>query len=420
MKSCLRFGTLFFLLFSNNCYSQIPTDGLIAYYPFNGNANDESGNNHHATVYNATLTTDRFGQSNKAYYFNGNDAYIDLGDWQNGGPLSICIWVKYSAFNNYARVFHLGTGIGGTWYYETISILNLDYDPHAYAVVYKGTSGDGKAVSSNNFFSAGNWVFTVFTASGTSMKLYKNGVLDASTTDGYEPNTITRTDQYLGRQNMSWDQWFYGYMDDLRIYSRELTAAEVLNLYNEPLPVKLKSFNYEIAGQSVKLVWQTATEINNYGFEIHRKSENSNWIKIGFTNGYGNSNSIKNYSFIDRPTGGKNFVYRLKQIDFDGRFEYSNDLMFSLDIPDKFYIYQNHPNPFNPITKIKYEIPAESKIKLSVFDLLGREVSVLVNEILSAGIYETTFDASALCSGVYFYTLGSGKNFVTKRMILMK
>ncbi len=187
-----------------------------------------------------------------------------------------------------------------------------------------------------------------------------------------------------------------------------------------PLPVELSSFNAYCSNGSVLLNWQTATEINNYGFEIQRKNETGDWQKINFIQGHGNSNSPKNYSFTDNNTVSGKVMYRLKQIDFDGKYEYSNVIQLQVDLPGKYILEQNHPNPFNPSTIIKYEIPANGNVSLIVYDILGREVSVLVNQHQNAGRYEIEYNASGLSSGVYFYNLKSNNYSQTKRMLLVK
>ncbi len=144
------------------------------------------------------------------------------------------------------------------------------------------------------------------------------------------------------------------------------------------------------------------------------------WENIGFVVGHGNSNSPKTYSFTDdSPLGGSKFQYRLKQIDTDGKYEYSDEIEVEI-IPSKFALYQNYPNPFNPSTKIKYQIPEVSFVTLKVYDVLGKEVAALVNEEKQAGNYEVEFNAINLPSGIYFYRLQTGNFVATKKMVLMK
>jgi hypothetical protein len=204
-----------------------------------------------------------------------------------------------------------------------------------------------------------------------------------------------------------------------------------------PLPVELSSFTASINQSAVNLKWQTKTEFANYGFEVERaprnpKSDlpaetsvkagirNPKFEKIGFVQGYGNSNSPKDYSFLDKsPSGGSKFIYRLKQIDNDGKFEYSDEVEIEL-VPDKFELYQNYPNPFNPETNIKFAVPKAGNISLSVYSILGEKVKDLISGFYEPGIYNLEFNAKDLGSGTYIYRL-QGENFVqVKKMLLVK
>lgn len=188
-----------------------------------------------------------------------------------------------------------------------------------------------------------------------------------------------------------------------------------------PLPVELTSFSASIIGSTVQLTWATATEVNNYGFEILRQAQDDNeWIKIGFVNGNGNSNSPKSYSFDDKAVQSGKHSYRLKQIDNDGQFEYSKAIEVDLGVPKKLELTQNYPNPFNPSTVIKYQLSSPEFVTLKVYDAIGNEVATLVNEQKAAGNYEVRFDGSKLASGMYVYQLNAGESVITKKMILMK
>jgi hypothetical protein len=198
---------------------------------------------------------------------------------------------------------------------------------------------------------------------------------------------------------------------------------------NSSIPVELVSFNASVANNKVDLNWKTVTEVNNFGFEIERASSKTTfslmWKKIGFVEGSGNTTEPKDYKFTDsKPTGGNKFQYRLKQIDYDGKFEYSNIVEINIVI-DKFELSQNYPNPFNPSTKINYSIPSNandqmSSVILKVYDILGNEVITLINEEKAAGVYEIEFDATEIPSGVYFYRLQAGAFTETKKLILLK
>jgi len=144
------------------------------------------------------------------------------------------------------------------------------------------------------------------------------------------------------------------------------------------------------------------------------------WTRIGFVEGNGNSNSPKEYSFVDDGVTSGKYSYRLKQIDNDGTFEYSKIIKIDVDAPLEFELSQNYPNPFNPSTTIKFSLPVTSNVKLSVFNILGEEVQILVNETKEAGIYTINFNAAELNSGIYFYKLVM-RNFIrVKKMSLLK
>jgi type IX secretion system substrate protein len=193
----------------------------------------------------------------------------------------------------------------------------------------------------------------------------------------------------------------------------------MLKEVNDPLPVELTSFSGSVSENIVTLNWQTETEINNYGFEIERRAEESEWQKMGFVEGHGNSNSPKHYSYVDGGFLSGKYQYRLKQIDNNGIFEYSNIIEVDLT-PSEFTLYQNYPNPFNPSTTIKYALPEAGEVKLVLFNMLGEEVAVLVNELKEAGVHDVDFNASDLGSGIYFYKLESSSFVSVKKMMLVK
>ncbi len=259
------------------------------------------------------------------------------------------------------------------------------------------------------------------------------------------------------------------FLEDARtLNDYNIQRENTVEMYNAPLPVELISFTAELIGNAIILNWQTATEINNYGFEIERQilkqasqptrqvqNDNYLWEKVGFVEGAGNSNSPKEYSFFDDKTsevfknlGGLDgsIQYRLKQIDFDGKFEYSEiitvETLQATSLPTEFALEQNYPNPFNPATTIKYSIPntviasarlaetlsrqeakqsQEMNVTLKVYDILGNEVATLVNEKKDAGSYRVNFNASNLTSGVYLYRLNTSSGYtMTKKLMLLK
>ena len=186
-------------------------------------------------------------------------------------------------------------------------------------------------------------------------------------------------------------------------------------------PVVLSSFNLSVISNTVNLNWSTVSELNNSGFDIERKIANSDWIRIGSVAGNGTSKVSHNYSFSDRNLASGNYNYRIKQIDFNGNFEYfnlSNEVI--IGAPVRFALNQNYPNPFNPYTLINYELAKDSFVILKIYDLSGKEVADLVNTMKTAGYYSINFDASKLSSGLYFYTLKTNEFVSTRKMLLIK
>lgn len=204
-----------------------------------------------------------------------------------------------------------------------------------------------------------------------------------------------------------------------------------VELVSTIIPVELLSFTSEVIGNDVRLNWLTSTETNNMGFNVERKQvsspqssvgnlANTYWEKIGFVNGQGTTTEPQTYSFSDNDLDAGNYQYRLKQMDFNGSFEYSEVEEVEIGIPNNFVLEQNFPNPFNPSTMIKYSLPINSYVILKIYDVLGNEIATLVNEEKPAGNYEIDFNASKLSSGVYFYTLKVGSFVETKKMILLQ
>jgi hypothetical protein len=192
------------------------------------------------------------------------------------------------------------------------------------------------------------------------------------------------------------------------------------NLFAIPVPVELTSFTYSITKTAVALFWSTASETNSYGFEIERSNDGKGFITIGFVKGKGTTSENTDYSFTDNNEIPGIYSYRLKIMDLDGSFEYSDVITADLTAPVEFALVQNYPNPFNPSTIIKYALPAGGRVSLTVYDPLGTIVKVLVDEFKDAGVHSVNFDASGLSTGVYFYSIKTDNFSTTKKMLYLK
>jgi hypothetical protein len=227
-----------------------------------------------------------------------------------------------------------------------------------------------------------------------------------------------------GSQNTQLEIKFVGNsFNNDNIYWDNLTLGYIV-------PVELVAFSAVSKGIDVELSWSTATETNNQGFQIERKFDGGSFEQVGYVAGFGTTTEPKSYSFIDSKLESGSYIYRLKQIDFDGTFTYSDEVNVEVEIPLDYALEQNYPNPFNPSTTIKYSISEEGFVKLSVYNLLGEEVTTLVNNEQKAGRYEVVFsakgvsasggDAYNLSSGIYMYRLESNNFLSIKKMILIK
>ena len=340
-------------------------------------------------------------------------AFQEMISDESGG--AIIVWQDLRAItNNDVYVQRINSNGLVQWTIDGVAICTLTSDQRN---AHLTSNGNGGAVIAWMDFRNGN--YDVY-----AQKINSTGDI-AWLPDG---NVVCNS---IGDQNISidlindesdgaiivWSDFRFGI--DFDIYASNIGSDGNL------IPVELISFNATANNNEVELNWQTATETNNYGTEIERsqkskvKSQNE-WEKIGFVPGFGTTTEHKNYSYTDQLVNGGAYYYRLKQLDFDGSFEYSKVIEVKILTPSKFELSQNYPNPFNPSTKITYSIPSSEFVTLKLFDLLGNEVAVLVNEEKPAGNYEVNFEIPGLSSGIYFYSLRAEKYTQTKKLILMK
>lgn len=233
------------------------------------------------------------------------------------------------------------------------------------------------------------------------------------------------------------DEWWYcfGYAialdsENMIYVGGRLTSQFGLLKYLQlTIPVELSSFNAVVNESSVELEWTTATEINNQGFQIQKfaaSAGNNTWEEIGYVAGFGTTTETKKYTFVDDNVSNGVYLYRLKQIDYDGTFEYSDVIEVNLNFsPKKFALNQNYPNPFNPATTISFTLPVDSKVTLKIYNVLGEVIITLINNSFDAGLHNIEFNAQSLSSGIYLYKIEArgvdGTEMVsTRKMILNK
>jgi hypothetical protein len=286
--------------------------------------------------------------------------------------------------------------------------------------IFAGTSG-GIFLSTNNGI---NWTDVTNNLANTTV--YAIAFSDTNIIVGTGGGVFLSTNQ-----GINWTNTTNG-LNNSWVWSLGVSGSDVFagtvkaGVWTRPLselglPVELTSFSAYAKGDIISLYWETATEINNMGFNVERSANKSDWTKIAYVQGNQNSTTIRAYSYLDKSVSksGK-YYYRLKQIDNNGSYKYSNIIEVDFIAPSVFNLSQNFPNPYNPSTMIKYQIPKSAFVNLKVYDILGKEVATLVNEDKVVGSYEINFDASKLASGVYIYQLKANDFAASKKMILIK
>jgi hypothetical protein len=267
--------------------------------------------------------------------------------------------------------------------------------------------------------------------SGTVTSCFYNNQIYTGTTSYGKGKTTAEMQTQSTFTNAGWDNTVWN-MDASINDNYPYLAWQ--NPIGTPVPVELTNFTATTANNSATLAWSTATEVNNYGFDVERRaiesvSQKANeslsgstaqWLKIGFVAGNGTSSSAHSYSYTDANVSTGTYAYRLKQIDNSGTYKYSSEAEVTINVPTCYALGQNYPNPFNPSTVIGYQLPVTGLVTLKVYDVIGREVATLVNEQKDAGYYKATFNATKLASGVYFYRMSAGSYVSVKKLLLMK
>ena len=414
----------------------------------------------------ATNIANPIGSINKIFFLNSTIGWAVSGYSSNSQAKILNTtdggenWTVQQQMDNstgFTGVFFLNTQNGwatGRNIWQTTNsgtnwIKRVDVPENFFNDVYFSNSINGWAIASNQMYSTtdggNNWTLspqslmnsTNFETLSDSHFIIAGQTMLESTDAGFTWQNITGE---VGRTFIS-----------LHAPKKYLAFAVgnsgvIMKYYNSSLiPVELISFSAALLNnKEIELKWSTASETNNYGFEIERRggqgqtnSLSNSWKIIGFLNGNGTTTEMKSYSFIDENVKTGKYIYRLKQIDFDGKYVYSKEIivetLHATSLPTKCELYQNYPNPFNPVTTIKFAIPTSPQIPLltkergsgdvatvTVFDVLGRELATLVNEPKQPGTYEVQWDAAGYSSGIYFIKLTSGQFSAIRKMILTK
>jgi len=377
--------------------------------------------------YNQYFGVSRFSGRNYygGSYGSDNDNHYDL--FTVGTLKFVVVYIEYGAYRDDKPAVDWANNILATY-----------DDRHGIIVSHKLLNNN--AGPNNTFSSAGEYIYAKVRDNANLFLMlaghWSNEASRTETRGGDSTDVVTLMSDYQSLANGG-DGWLrimrFSPVDKkiyVKTYSPTLDAFKTgsnsqfeidYEFTNQPLPVELTYFAGTLNGNNVELRWRTETEVNNYGFDIERTKENSDWITIGFVEGHGNSNSPKQFNFIDTDINQSGtYYYKLKQIDNDGTYEYSDVVSVEVAVPNKFYLSQNYPNPFNPDTRFDFALPEKQLVSLRIYNTLGEIVAEIVNEEREPGSYSVTFDASRLPSGVYIYRLQTSSFAAYKKMTFLK
>ncbi len=431
-------------------------DSLIAYFPFNGNANDESFLQNNGTAINALLTNDRYGDADKAYYFNGSDSRIQVPEnsfYSFGtGEFTISSWVNASEIRT-ARIVSAG-------FHQNDGIWGLGFGAHPVWGIgnrinyFVFSDGGYRDFSSDEIidYSPGQWIFVAAAKSGNEIKFYTNGSPAGSVAINYPSNANSYLS--IGCRQYNYDnliEFFNGKIDEVKIFNKALSDQQINDMYKTTTTAPNLIFpgkDSTISTLTPVMDWDSLVTATNYTILIATDSLFNNIILSQFSNQ--SSYSVESGAL----TANIDYFWKVRTNNDGGIGPWSEINKFRItltdvknenSIPKEFVLMQNYPNPFNPSTKIKYVIPSSVILSLSkddgsnvtlrqaqsdiyvilkVYDVLGNEVATLVNEYKPAGSYEVEFQSAVhshqFASGIYFYQLKAGNYLETKKMILMR
>ena len=276
-------------------------------------------------------------------------------------------------------------------------------------------------------FSHAQKVQLIWTASSDSSishyGIYRSNHIDSTFT---LIGTVNHPDTTCYDETIQLGTHYYYAATAIDIFSNESGFSNIVEIETTPTPVELSAFTACLDNNDVILEWGTASESNNYGFEIQRsKNDRQAFNKIGFVNGNGTTSNPHPYHYVDENLENATYYYRLKQIDFSGEYEYSHTIEVSVGLPSEFCLYQNNPNPFNSSTLISYNLPKSGHVELTIHNITGQMVYKLVDDFQQAGHHTVhwdgiNFEGIKVSSGLYFYRIRRLGRSEFRRMILLE
>jgi|GEM_PF-1391411 len=416
-------------------YTPSINEGMIAWYKFDGNTADSSGNGNHASVNtNTTLTTDRFGNTNKAYSFNGTSSYMMVptsATLNIANSISICTWLKVSGFN-------YGTCHGNVPLFKGLATNNAPSYGLIFSDVYYTNGqnctaatpdtlhqtmyGTGALGYDSSYITKNNWAFFVVTFDGSIARMYMNGVLIDSNT--YTISSFTNAyNLFIGRyeSSQSTPYWYNGAIDDIRIYARALNQSEINALYTPgttTLPVNLLAFTATKDKKDVDLSWQVATEINHDYYEVERSFDATNYSSItkvtGIYNNSGGSYTYTDANILSLATSSQ-IYYRLKMVSKTGDITYSNTVHVSTG--STISEVNAYPNPFQDHLVLNMTFQKSGPVGITITDMSGKTVSTQTIQVAQGNTTININNLAHLAKGLYMLRITNAETVITKKIL---
>jgi hypothetical protein len=436
-KICTETALLLFLSFALICnaHAQVNLDsGLVAYYPFNGNANDESGNNNNPVFNNAVLTSDYYGNVNSAYAFDGATTYMQIPDSTSLNPssntITICVWLKVEGF--YTGLCHGNRMLTKADQDFTSGEYLLNFDDNHITdanncntatvdslqeTFYGETASTTDYLNPPRYVDKNVWHSLVYTGNSDSATVF----LDCKEYSVSIPGPVTFTngyDLYLGKMNnVTYPYWYNGVLDEVRIYNRILDSAEIA-AYSFScatiMPLVLTSFEGSMLKNQSVLTWTTFDEVNTKSDIIERSYDGNIFSPVGTLAAKGAA-STNNYRFIDDPSfANANVYYRIKFIDKDGRFTFSKVIQLALGYNGN-SVLKIFPNPSNDFATITFPSLTKSMSQLKIVDATGKIMNVTT---VSANTTQATINTQSLSAGIYEIVWVNGSQISNQTLIV--
>lgn len=414
---------------------------LVAWYPFNGNANDVTGNGHDGVVHNAELCSDLSGHLNSAYFFDGsNEDYINIENNIDAGPhFTISLWCQ--PLDNAGDNIPCRTLFRHRADYRDVLVeygKRSGIDRRIMFIMFDENGTEGFYLYSNTVLQLDNWHHVLVTYDGQTKRIYIDGSLD---NEAYWGKTITWTENvfgnYIGREGYDEPHTNYysfpGCIDNVRIYRRVLTNSEINQLYidgQSPINVKLIFFDVTSESDHVTIRWKFENEQNIAGYNILR-SDQQEGIYTAINHSLVRSDKFDHTSgcYVYEDSFCRNSFYKIECIDLDGNSTLYGPQKVAASVftsKDKNYkLIYCYPNPFNSSTLIKYHIEKAGHAAVSIFDALGSRVKTLTSEYLPKGEYSMRWNGDddhnkKVASGVYFLSMQIGDNMASQKILMLE